>query len=147
VLEGDPQATANTAWACATLGHNISALFQAIDHRGAWLVANGTSQTIANTAWACAKLGHASSELFNALDNDTRAEWLVTHGQAQEIANTACACARLKHVSPNLFAAISTHWNWLLPKCNKQDLDGILWAFQKLGHAVPTLSKDSRVEP
>jgi hypothetical protein len=103
VGSGKPQEIANTAWACAKLGHSCPELFTELGTktRSKWLVDNGNAQDIANTAWACATLGHSCSELFAVIGTKTRSDWLVDNGNAQEISMTAWACATLGFYAPS----------------------------------------------
>ena len=68
VEQGDPQAIANVAWACATLRFQAPNLFAEIDRNAKWLVENGTPQAVANAAWACATLGFEAPNLFAEIE-------------------------------------------------------------------------------
>jgi hypothetical protein len=143
VDKGNAQHIANTAWACATLGHSCPELFAAI---GTTIVPSGSStmemhQNIANTALACAKLGHSCPELFAAIGTTKRSKWLVDYGDAQNIANTAWACAKLGHSCPELFTAIARipHSKWLGDDVKPQAIANTAWACATLGHSCPEL--------
>ena len=80
-MEGDPQAVANVAWACAKLGFEAPNLFAEIELRSKWLVETGNPQNVANTAWACATLGFEAPNLFAEIE--LRSKWLVEEGNPQ----------------------------------------------------------------
>jgi hypothetical protein len=94
---GGAQEAANTAWACASLGHWSPELLAAIEKRSDWLIGTGDAQNNANMAWACAKLGHLSPALFAK-----RSDWLIGYGNAQNVANMAWVCAKLGYSLPSL---------------------------------------------
>ena len=137
VEQGEPQAIANVAWACATLGFEASNLFAEIDRNAKWLVENGTPQAVANAGWACATLGFEASNLFAEIDR--RSEWLVQNGYPQAVANTIWACATLGYEAPNLFSAIERQVEWLVKEGKPQAVANTAWACATLGHEAPKL--------
>lgn len=139
VENGNPQAIANTAWACANLEVRCTALFEAINEKAAYLVENGNGQSIANTAWACATLGIYCPALFKAIDQE--ASYLVENGTPQAIANTAWACATLGFQCPALFKAIDENALYLTRKGQPQEIANTAWACATLGFVSPTLFK------
>ena len=137
VKEGNPQAVANVAWACAKLGFEAPNLFAEIERRSEWLVEEGNPQNVANTAWACATLGFEAPNLFAEIER--RSKWLVEEGNPQDVANTAWACATLGFEAPNLFAEIECRSKWLVEKGNPQNVANTAWACAELGYEAPEL--------
>jgi hypothetical protein len=141
VNKGYTQNIANTAWACAKLGHRCPELFAAIGKPTALklLVENGKPQEIANTAWACAKLGHSCPELFAAIGTPIVSKRLVYNGNAQDIENTAWACAHLGHSCPVLFQEVRNGWEQRLGfHFSDRQIFCIVRSFKALGHIPPT---------
>ena len=137
VEQEDPQAVANVAWACATLGYEAPKLFAEIESRSTWLVENGTPQAVANTAWAFATLGCEAPKLFAEIERQS--EWLVKEGKPQAVANTAWACATLGYEAPNLFAEIDRRSKWLVENGIPQAVANAAWACAALGYKAPKL--------
>ena len=137
VMEGDPQAVANVAWACAKLGFEAPNLFAEIEHRSKWLVEEGTPQEVANVAWACAKVGFPAPNLFAEIE--LRSKWLMEAGTPQGVANTAWACATLGFEAPNLFAEIEKQSKWIVEEGNPQAVANTAWACATLGFKAPNL--------
>ena len=126
VKEGSPQAIANTAWACATLGFEAPNLFAEIDRRSNWLVKEGNPQDVANTAWACATLGFEAPNLFAEIDRHSN--WLVKEGSPQAVANTAWACATLGFDVANFLSEIEARADDVLPCFTEQDVGNTCFA-------------------
>ena len=136
IENGTPQAVANAAWACATIGFEASNLFAEIERQSKWLVENGKPQEVANTAWACATLGYEAPDLFSEIDRN--AKWLVENGTPQDVANTAWACATLGYEALFLFDELDRHLDGRLEEWNAQSIANTCYAIAILG-----LSKES----
>ena len=103
VREFNPQGLANTAWACATVGHASPALFDAIASASMALVGEFKPQELASTAWAYATVGHKSLVLFDAIAKASVKR--VGELDPQGLANTAWAYAACDVRAVSLFAS------------------------------------------
>jgi len=137
VQEGEPQAVANVAWACATLAFEAPDLFAEIEHSSKWLVEEGKPQAVSNTAWAFATVGFQAPRLFAEIEGQSN--WLVKEGKPQEVANTAWACATLGFKAPKLFAEIECRSKWLVEEGIPQAVANTAWACATLGFEAPKL--------
>ena len=142
VENGEPQAVASTAWACAVLKIQSPSLFRSIEDNAARIVKNEDMQATAIVAWSCAKLGVQAPSLFRAIDD--RAAWLVENGTPQNVANIAWACATLGIPAPSFFRFIDENAAKLVANGKPQEISNTVWAFAKLGvHICDAPSRDA----
>ena len=145
------QELANSAWAFAAAGRNVSTLFEAIAKESlSRRLEDFSPQGLSNTAWAfttaeCASEVLDAPALFEAIADSAATR--ISAFNAQELSNIAWAFAAAGHRSPALFDAIAAEAEERREQFKPQELSITLWAFARAEHPAPALfealSKDA----